>query len=447
MSAIPEHDVATAPNDDTLLRWRTTCSSCGAPVPVTEETRALVCRFCGEGRLVDRARPLALFQPHTIPADDTALTIKRWMRAEGHRATKLGSVVKVLIPYWGLRRTAVVWPDEALVDGGARASLTTSRAWLPALSQCAEIFATEPDVAGDVHCYPVSAYYVGSDVLVADCQRDAATTDELRRRALVEDTEDEALVRHAVVDERYVVLYRPFHLLRYSFRSDHFTIVVSGRSGEVLGRVAGDVALQSGCAVAGKVLLGSGTVPQFAADCPTCERRMFGAAESSLLHCRVCRQTWTLSGSRLVAVGSVVARGEGHTLPFWRVRLHLPDAANGDGIEASLPFVYVPAFADCPPALMRRLTIAISESTPTYEEIPGAPTGAPPCTLSREAASRISEIALPELAPAFAGGWDPAVSPARAAECEVVWVPFRLESGFFVEPMSGAMISEAVFGS
>jgi len=428
--------------------WKVSCPSCGAPISLCDESWIASCIACGERHLFDRDRVVAHLEPHSVTTDEAAGAIKRWLREKKYRATALGAVTPVLVPYWRLRSVVLDWFRPTgfteTADGSRGQAI---REVLGALIPAVETGGPAPFPVGaeleDTTTFPLRHGFVPEEVKVARLHGDPGReTDFSHRFARVVGTEAPDGDRQRVtLDERISLLYRPFHLMSYRFRDEGYTVVSCGRTGRVLGRSEGDLLAQLDLGPAEERITTAGSPEMIPLGCPECGEPIATARDASVFHCRPCRRYWRPDGLRLVPVDQVYVHGEGLALPFWRVDCRR--AGNGPGPERELPPVYVPAFAPCPPALMRRLAVGVSERFPTYAAHPAPPLERVPAALPAELAVRTAPLVLADLDDT--GGWG-ASSATDIEETRVAlyWVPWRLERGFLSDPVSGMVVSHGV---
>lgn len=439
-------DIEPGPVEDGI-GWRVSCPSCGAPIALSDESWIASCVACGERHLYDRERVTAHLSPHTVSTEEAAGSIKRWLREKKHRATALGPVVPVLVPYWRLRSVILDWVRptslaESVEAGRGQAVREVLGALIPAVDTGGPAPFPVGGELEDTRTFPARLGFVPEEVRVARLHGDPGRdTDFSHRFARVVGTKAPQRDRHRVtLDERISLLYRPFHLMSYRFRDERYTAVSCGRSGRVLGRSEGDLLARLDLGPAEERLTTPGMPEMVPLGCPECGQPIASARDASVFHCRPCHKDWRPDGLRLVPVDQVFVSGEGLALPFWRVDCHRTDDV---GPQGELPPVYVPAFAPCPPSLTRRLAVGVSERFPTYTTRLAPPLERVSATLPAELAVRAAPLILADLEDA--GGWGIAttedVEPRKLA---LYWIPWKLERGFLSDPVSGMVVSHGV---
>jgi hypothetical protein len=435
--------------DPGAILWRIPCACCGGPVIVDDATRVLACEYCRETHLLDRSkRPVHLAKP-TCSQDEAMVAIKKWLRDKGHRATSLGEANTVLIPYWRyhlrILRFASVKGGDGTSSGASTELFTTM---IPAIREAELVPIPVGPIPEITECSVALAHLVPKEMRVV-----RITGDEGAAQRLANESQFEARselgegYRECNVEEIVSVFYRPFHLLRYSFRSEHYTVIACGVTGRVTGRADGDLTTRLEFAGADEHLDPWALPEQRPLGCPECSGPMTASVASAVYACSSCNKLWSHSGVELEETRSVIAGGDGDPLPFWRITLR----ERGDGESSSqtrgLWVAYVPAFQPCPSGLVRRLTTNMTLAMPRYDECPGVPSAAIECSLSAEAAGRIAKLVLFD--PDFADRSADAPIPEATVEIErseVIWIPFRADRGFLHDMVTGTAISEGVFG-
>lgn len=428
--------------------WKVSCPSCGAPISLHDESWIASCVACGERHLFDRDRVVAHLEPHQVSLEEATGAIKRWLREKKHRATALGAVTAVLVPYWRLRSVVLDWVrptgfGEAADGSRGQAVREVLGALIPAIETGGPVPFPVGAELEDGETFPLRNGFVPDEVKVARLHGDPGReTDFSHRFARVVGTEAPDRDRQRVtLDERISLLYRPFHIMSYRFRDESYSVVGCGRTGRVLGRAEGDLLTRLDLGPAEERITTAGAPDMVPLGCPECGEPIASARDASVFHCRPCGHYWRPDGLKLVPVDQVYVHGDGLALPFWRVDCRRVGDASGP--ERELPPVYVPAFAPCPPALMRRLAVGVSERFPTYSAHPSPPLERVPAALPAELAVRTAPLVLADLEDA--GGWG--ISTAEDVETAGVtlyWVPWKLERGFLSDPVSGMVVSHGV---
>jgi len=443
-------DVDVQAEDPGALLWRVPCACCGGPAVVDDTTRVVSCEFCRETHLLDRSKRLVHFVKPALSSDEGMVSIKKWLRDQGHRATSLGEPATILVPYWRYFLRILRFASTDGADGassGASTELFTTM--IPAVRD-AELMPLPVGPLGEVNeCSVALSSLVPPGVLVVPI-----TGDEEGAQRLASESQLEASRalgeghRDANVEEIVSVFYRPFHLLRYSFRSETYTVVACAITGRVTGRVEGDLAARLACTEPAEALAGCHLPEQRPLGCPECSRPMSGSEAAAVYGCTACGKLWCHSGSELRETRTILAGGDGNLLPFWRVTVREAEGTAGTPDAARGPWVvFVPAFQPCPSGLLRRLATNMTLAMPHYDECPGVPSAAAECSLSVEAAERIGKLVL--LDPDYASRSTDAPLPESVCDIErteVIWVPFRSDRGFLHDVVTGTAISEGVFG-
>lgn len=450
-----ENVSASAPDpEDSLetgaeLRVSLPCACCAGGVELDDPGAVLECPWCGDRGYLDQHRLLPHIARSVVSAGDALPEIKRWLRESGHRATSVGDLGLVHLPFYHLVTRGLTWPTEPTDDPGRDTGPARSDAadgiqeWtrieqIPAWSVSGDQSEWIREPGAREERYAALAAIVSRDSLGVQIPGDAREElDEAPPRGHGRVPAGSADV---VLECRRSLAWVPHHVLACAFREQAYTVVADAVTGAVRGRVEGEFPDASAASPLAELLVGDGLPDQRPLACPDCGHGLDCArADQRVFRCQ-CLRYWQLVGGELVAIDARADAGEGELLPFWRVRgalRRIPDP--DDLMAASVPVpesaaastdlcLHVPAFEPCPVPLLRRLIRSLRDRAVDAGEACEGSTRAWACTRTAPIAEALVRRAEP--------GFQPETATLQ-------WLRFRADKGFLVEPISGARIPQA----
>jgi predicted RNA-binding Zn-ribbon protein involved in translation (DUF1610 family) len=424
--------------DERTLQWRIACPACGGGIAVHDGSRVLHCTFCGERHLRNRAHVMALEVGFGADVDVASADIKRWLREHGHRATSMGDAVRLLVPYWRATGKSLLWAtssDHDDVHSGdvPETQFEFTNEVRPAFDG-ADAFPVDDELpSGFGFAIPFDSSATPDNVLVAAPGEDLpfAIGDQ------GDDVSPDGPVMRCELDRELALVYYPFFALRYTFRDEHHTVIACGVTGRIHGLAPGDVRASISGQLGGQAiaLRSPSGAPPDPLGCPECGRHL-EASEEALHHSCPCGRDWALEDAGVQAVKCHHVRGSGEVLPFWRFDLHLERGDRGVRVERH---AFVPAFEPCPPTLLRRLAVGLTELEPEYDTHPGPAVGDStwPCRLSMGEARRTMGVLTREL-------WENSVL-SDIEDVALVWIPFESKLGYLVDPVTQVRMPDPSF--
>jgi hypothetical protein len=249
-------DVDVQAEDPGALLWRVPCACCGGPAVVDDATRIVSCEFCRETHLLDRSKRLVHFVKPAVSADEGMVSIKKWLRDKGHRATSLGEPATILVPYWRYFLRILRFASVKSGDGASSGAST-------------ELFTTMIPAVRDAELMPLP---VGPLPEVNECS--IALPSLVPPGILVVPITGEEQGAQRLASESQLEASRAL--------GEGYTVVACGITGRVTGRVEGDLAVRLACAEPAQTLEGCHLPEQRPLGCPECSRPMSGSEAAAV---------------------------------------------------------------------------------------------------------------------------------------------------------------------